>query len=185
MVRQGATALKDEVGATMDKQLIAKFAGAAALALLAGFLVVRAFRGHGGDGDGMVYFYDLSEKKLFAAPRASVPPIRGINDATADGVRAIVITASADAKDKKKQRIAYLEKYTPELKKLFEDARGGVEGAQAAGGTIRREDVPANTLVRRLPDSEWHTMNTPEGEKIVTEWNVPAPDGSYPTVCVP
>jgi hypothetical protein len=169
----------------MDKRLIIKLIATAALAVLAGILVVRAIRGHGGGREGMVYFYDLSEKKLFAAPRDSVPPIRGMNDATADGVRAIVITDSADAKDKKKQRIAYLEKYTPGLKKLFEDARGGGEGAQTAGGTIRREDVPANTLVRRLSDSEWHTMNTPEGEKIVTEWNVPGPDGAYPTVCVP
>jgi len=162
-----------------------RFVAAAALAVLAGILVLRAIRGSGGDGDGMVYFYDLSEKKLFAAPRASVPPIRGFNDATADGVRAIVITDASDVKDKKKQRIAYLEKYTSELKKFFEEARGGAEGAQAAGGTLRREDVPANTLVRRLADSEWHTMNTPEGEKIVTEWNVPGPNGAYPTVCVP
>ena len=30
--------------------------------------------------DALAYFYDLSERKLFVAPRTLVPPIRGIND---------------------------------------------------------------------------------------------------------
>ena len=57
------------------------------------------------------YFYDLSERKLFVAPRTLVPPIRGINNDEPDGMRAIVISTSGDPKDKAGQRIAYLERY--------------------------------------------------------------------------
>src|SRR2546427_3479791 len=66
------------------------------------------------------YFYDLSERKLFVAPRTPVPPIRGINNDEPDGMRAIVISTSGNPKDKASQKIAYLEKYAPELKQQFE-----------------------------------------------------------------
>ncbi len=166
----------------MLKQDQIKLIAGVLLAMVAAVLVLRTFR-HGPDSDGMVFFYDLSEQKLFPAPRASIPPIRGINNDEADGVRAIVISDSGDPKDRKRQRIAYLEKYTPQLKAGFEAARQ--HSADAPANVIRREEVPANTLVRRLTDKDWHRMNSPEGEKIVTEWNVPGLDGSYPSVCVP
>jgi hypothetical protein len=168
----------------MPKQDRIKLIAGLLLAAVAGMLVFRSFR-HGSDSDGMVYFYDLSEQKLFPAPRASIPPIRGINNEDADGVRAIVVSDSGDTKDRKRQRIAYLEKYTPELKAQFEAARSRSVDATSNALTIPREVVPANTLVRRLTDKEWYPMNSTEGEKIVTEWNVPGADGAYPSVCVP
>jgi hypothetical protein len=154
------------------------------LAGLAATLVFRSFRDRP-DSEGMVFFYDLSEQKLFPAPRASIPPIRGINNDEADGVRAIVVSDSGHPQDRKGQRVAYLEKYTPQLKARFEASRSRDADALSNGMAIHREEVPANTLVRRLTDKDWHPMNSPEGEKIVTEWNVPGPDGSYPSVCVP
>src|SRR6185369_13410645 len=41
----------------------------------AGFFLVRFFRQDDGVSE-KTYFYDLSEKKLFTAPRTSVPPIK-------------------------------------------------------------------------------------------------------------
>ncbi len=168
----------------MPKQDMIKLVAGLLLAAVAGVLVFRSFR-HGTDSDGMVYFYDLSEQKLFPAPRASIPPIRGVNNEEADGVRAIVISDSGDPKNRKRQRIAYLEKYTPQLKAEFEAARNRSADATSNAVAIPREVVPANTLVRRLTDKEWYPMNSPEGEKIVNEWNVPGANGAYPAVCVP
>jgi len=39
--------------------------------------------------------------------------------------------------------------------------------------------------VKRVEEGEWRAVNTPEGEKILGEWNVPGPDGKFPIVCVP
>jgi hypothetical protein len=195
VVRESAPALDDQrseehhageiLEGIMDKKTLMKMVGALLLVVFAGFLAVRAFRGEGGDSDGTVYFYDLSEQRLFPAPRASVPPIRGLHGDEADGVRAIVISDSGNRKHRKRQRIAYLEKYAPELKAQFEALRQSGATKESSPGTLRREEVPAKTLVRRLTDTKWHAMNTPEGEKIVSEWNVPGPDGAYPAVCVP
>jgi len=159
----------------------------AALALIAcaGFLVFRAFRSPRDESEGKIYFYDESLKKLFAAPRDSIPPIPGLDNAEPDGVRAIVIAPGGDPKNSKDRRIAYLEKYTPELKRQFEAVRQMGAAAEAAPGTLQREMIPANTLVRRENEAQWHPVNSPEGDRIVTEWNVPGPNGTYPAVCVP
>src|ERR1700682_5272728 len=71
------------------------------------------------------FFYDLSEKKLFAASREALPPIRGLNDAVEDAVRAVVIAANGNPQDKASRKIAYLEKYAPELKQRLEKVRNG------------------------------------------------------------
>ena len=151
-----------------------------AVALLGGatFLLVRFFR----QGDGVseqTYFYDLSEKKLFAASREALPPIKGLNNDEEDAVRAVVISVNADPKDKSGRKIAYLEKYAPEFKQQLEKVRAGQVDPLPRGAR--------NSLrfVRRVADTEWHPVSSPEGEKILTEWNVPGPDGKFPAVCVP
>lgn len=137
-----------------------------------------------GDGDpGVVdqdFFYDLSEEKLFTAPRTSVPPIVGLNDATEDAVRAVVISVTGNPRDKKSHQIAYLEKYTPELKRQFEEA-------QRSGNppTMGRGAAQHQRLVRRLHEPVWHSIASAEGEKIVTEWARPGPNGVMPVVCAP
>jgi len=40
-------------------------------------------------------------------------------------------------------------------------------------------------LVRRVTDDQWVPLTSPAGERIVSEWNVPGPDGRYPVVCAP
>jgi hypothetical protein len=130
--------------------------------------------------DGNAYFYDLAEQKLFVAPRSSIPPILGIKRGELTGVRAIVISANGDPKDKASRKIAYLEKYSPDLKQVLESVRAG-----------KTTDVPSHSerqgriFVRRFQDPEWYSVNSPEGEKIMTEWNVAGPEGKFPVVCAP
>ncbi len=148
-----------------------------ALALLAGagLIFFRFFSQNNGVSE-KTYFYDLNEKKLFATSREALPPIRGLNNAAEGAVRAVVISVNGNPKDRK---IAYLEKYAPELKEHLEKVRAG-----------QAEPLPRNTrdgfrFVKRADDAEWHAVNTPEGEKILGEWNVPGPDGRFPVVCSP
>src|SRR5262245_39883981 len=71
------------------------------------------------------YFYDLSEKKLFAVSREELPPIKGLNDDKEDAVRAVVISLSGHPEDPASHSIAYLEKYAPELKQNLAQIREG------------------------------------------------------------
>src|SRR6266404_4514693 len=97
-----------------------------ALALLAGagLIFFRFLRQNDGISE-QTFFYDLSEKKLFAASREALPPIRGLNDQEEDAVRAVVVSASANPDDPANRSIAYLEKYAPELKHSLEQVRAG------------------------------------------------------------
>src|SRR5436190_19911023 len=97
-----------------------------AVALLGGavIILVRFLK----QGDGIAeetFYYDLSEKKLFAGPREALPPIRGLNNAEEDGVRAVVIALNADPNDKANRKIVYLEKYAPGFKLQLEKVRTG------------------------------------------------------------
>jgi hypothetical protein len=162
----------------MNKSNILKLVLAVVLLSGAGWMFARFFRQNDGITE-KTFFYDLSEKKLFAASREALPPIRGINNAEEDAVRAVVVSINGNPKDKAARKIAYLEKYAPEFKLQIEKARAGqAEPPPRNGRQIYR-------FVRRVDDVEWHAVSTPEGEKILTEWNVSSPDGKYPTVCVP
>src|SRR5690242_13734097 len=96
-----------------------------AIALLAGavFMFVRFIRHDSGVVE-KTFFYDMSEKKLFAASRELLPPIRGLKGNKEDAVRAVVIS-SGNPKGKADQKIAYLEKYAPELKLHLKKVREG------------------------------------------------------------
>jgi hypothetical protein len=160
------------------------------LALAVVLLAGAAFRfshflGDRGRTDENAYFYDLSERKLFVAARTLVPPIRGINNDEPDGMRAIVISPSGNPKDKASQRIAYLEKYAPELKQQFEAMQSGQESSASSGGRIGRGAAQSFIYVRRLNEETWYPVNSTDGEKIMTEWQIPGTDGSVPVVCVP
>lgn len=132
------------------------------------------------DGSEKTFFYDLSEKKLFVGPRDAVPPIRGVNDAQTDAVRAVVISTNGEPANKRSWKIAYLEMYSPELKQEIEAARAA--GVSPAMG---RAEAQRHRFVRRLGDSGWYPMDSPQGEQIVTEWASPGPDGITPVVCSP
>jgi|ERR1035441_1612867 hypothetical protein len=131
------------------------------------------------------YFYDLAEQKLFLAPRGSIPPIQGMKGAAEAGVRAVVISTTGDPSDTKHRQIAYLQRYSPEIKQLFEEVRQARVEGRSAEGHIDRNEVPPNTWVRRLQDTNWYALNSAEGDKITSEWNTPGPDGRTPAVCTP
>jgi len=169
----------------MNKSKVFQLGLAVVLLVGAAVLFVRFWRGQSKDTEGLVYFYDLSEQRLFTAPRSAVPPIRGINNADEDGVRAVVISATGNPREKKNIQIAYLEKYTPELKAQIEALRRAEAAGQSTIGMIAHGVVPKNTLVRRLTDTAWVAVTTPAGERIVSEWNVAGADGRYPVVCAP
>jgi len=134
---------------------------------------------------GDAYFYDVQEQQLFVVPRGSIPPINGIKGAAMTGVRAIVIATNGNPADKKHFQIAYLEKYSPDIKQLFEEVRQARAAGRSEEGRIDRRQVHANTWVRRLYDTEWQSLDTAEGQNIASEWNKPGPDGRTPVVCSP
>ncbi len=162
----------------MNRTNIFKIALAVVLLGTAAFMSARFFRQEG-EFSEQTFFYDLSEKKLFAASREAVAPIRGLNDTQEDAVRAVVIAPDGNLKDKARRRIAYLEKYTPEFKERVEKVRLG-----------QAEPFPRGTrdvyrFVKRVEDPEWVIASSPEGGKILAEWNVPDATGKFPAVCAP
>src|SRR6266853_2865656 len=100
------------------------------LLALAVFFFVKFSPSHESQDD-QAYFYDLKEQKLFVAPRSSIPPIPGIKTKDLIGVRAVVISTNGNPKDKTSRKIAYLERYAPELKRVLEAVQAG-----------QRTDVP-------------------------------------------
>jgi hypothetical protein len=131
----------------------------------------------------LAYFYDLSEGKLFVRPQSSIPPIEGLTKGQLDGVRAVVISTNGDCSDKKARGIAYLEKCSPQLKQQME----AVQKAGAAAGSlpleIGRGEAGDHIFVRRLGEDKWYTRASPEGQKIMIEWQVEGP--KMAAVCVP
>lgn len=156
-----------------------KFAAAAALFGVAGLLVWRFLQDDGGVSE-KAFFYDLSEQKLFVAERGLVPPIRGVNDAEEDGVRAVVISTNGRPGDRRTWTVAYLETCTPELKQQLTAAR-----AAGTAPEISRTAAQTLRLVRRPQDREWVSLTTPEGERIVSEWATAGEGDSAPVVCTP
>jgi hypothetical protein len=161
----------------MNSSNAVKIVLAVALTGGAALMLARFFRSSNATVEE-TFFYDLNEKKLFAASRELLPPIRGLEGNEEGAVRAVVIS-SGNPKNKANQKIAYLEKYAPDLKQHLAKVRAG----QAE--PLPRGARDSSRFVKRVADAEWHPVNSPEGEKILAEWNVPGPDGKYPAVCTP
>src|SRR5882762_8610626 len=139
----------------MKRSNALKLALAVGLLGSATFMFTRFLRSENGVVE-QTFFYDLSEKKLFAGPREALPPIRGLNDAEEDAVRAVVISLNPDSKDKDSRKIAYLEKYAPEFKQQLEKVRAG------KADPLPRGSRDALRFVRRVDEVEWHPVSTPE-----------------------
>lgn len=161
-----------------------------ALALGAGLLWGRLRDARNvGETGAQVWFYDQSEKALYAVPRDTLPPHKGIGGAAHDGVRAVVAAPRLATGDPAQRRIAYLETYAPALRELFD----GVQAAQAAHrpypGPMPSRDSDffgTNTLVRRAQEAVWHPASSAQGIRIMSEWHAwRGPDGQPLVICVP
>lgn len=151
----------------------------AGLAAAAGIILLFRSIFGGARRDG-VYFYDVSAGRLFVAPRGSISPIRGIDGPGEDAFRAVVITRTGDPEDRRFREIAYLERYSPELKQQMEAAQAG--GPPPALG---RGASATHRWVRRTNDAEWVPLGSEAGERIVAEWAHPDARGVSPAVCSP
>ena len=163
--------------------------GAAGLVAI-GVLTARFSHLHqAGEQGARVWFYDQGTKHLYEAPRDTIAPDRAGGSHGRQGVRAVVVCFRGEQRDSRKRRIAYLEKYTLELKDLLERVR-----AARAAGQAAVEHIPArnsayfqtNTLVKRPEEASWSPASSPEGQRIMAEWRAwRGPDGQSPIVCVP
>lgn len=163
----------------MDKNAWIKLVAALVMLGVAVFFLVRFYTQGTGVSEN-AFFYDLSERKLFTGPRDAVPPIKGLNDAQEDAVRAVVISTNGNPADAASRKIAYLEMYSAELKQQMVQA-------QATGNSpaLGRSAAQAHRFVRRVTDSRWYPLNSDEAEKIVSEWLHAGPGGGPAVICTP
>lgn len=156
---------------------------------IGGWLAVSSIRsslrsGHAGN---RVWFYDESEKKLYSMPDTTIPPDKGIGGPSGDGEKAVVVTFGKDWHDRTNWRIAYLQKYTPELKKALDElmiARAAHRVFDGSAPSRQSEYFQSNTLLKRVEDHDWYPANSDEGKKILTEWRAwRGANGSGPVIC--
>ena len=149
------------------------------LAILFFFLFNRALP------EPMEFFYDESEDGLFEAPAGSIPPIRGINDNVVDGVRAILIAPKGKSRDASARRIAYLEKWSSQLKQQLEAAAKAKEAGYAVPNVIDRSARNFHRFVRTVDSPKWHSMNTDQAARIIAVLRTKDSQGKLPEVCTP
>ena len=155
-----------------------------ALAIVFAVAKVMHFRSDGEAG-ARVWFYDQGAQRLYAAPRDLLPP-DGNGDAR---VRAMVIGFHGLGNNVSQLTIAYLEKYSSDLKALLERA----QVAHAAKQPFK-EQIPSrgsayfqdNTMVKRPGEAFWHTLGSDEARQIMAEWrDWRGPTGQTPIISVP
>ena len=135
--------------------------------------------------EALDFYYDESEKKLFHAPATSIPPIKGINDEAYDGVRAILIAPKGKSGDESARRIAYLSKWSPQLKQQREAAIKAKEAGLAVPNIIDRSQRKYHQFVRTVDSSEWYSLNTDQAAKIIAVLRTKDSQGKLPEVCKP
>lgn len=156
-----------------------KIAAVLLLLAVAALVLFRAARGRATPGE-RGFFFDASANRIFTAARHAAPPIRGVDGPEEDGFRALVISTNGHPEDRDSWQVAYLERFSPELKKRTEEAQA--TGESLAMGRLEQQ---AHRFVRRPSDSEWVPMNDPQSEVILTGWAKPGPNGVTPVVCTP
>jgi|SRR5579863_1782090 len=168
----------------MDKKNALKSSAAIALIAVAIFLLARGLfsRSTSSEDGAQVWFYNEGAKKLYAMPRDSVPP-----DEKSRGVRAMVVTFRGQGN--KERKIAYLQSYSPDLKKMLEAAGAAHRASQPYTGKIPAQGsawFQDSTLVKRVTDSGWSTAGSDEGRQILAEWKTwRGPDGDEPIISTP
>lgn len=154
-----------------------------------GFGVTQWIRaGRTGDAAQRIWFYDESERRLYAVPGDTVPPHRGIGGAVDDGVRAVVVVARSERNDARRRRIAYLEKFGAPLKRVLEEVRAARAEGRVYPGRLPARDssfVETNTLVRAAEGAQWFIAASAEGREIVSRWRDWRGPGGEPLEVLP
>ena len=163
----------------MDSRKTIKLVLALVLLGVAAVLVSRSFSRTPAPGE-LAFFYDPSADRLFTAPSSSISPIKGIDNDEEDAVRAVVISTTGNPADRASWQIAYLERYSPELKRQMEEAR-------TTGGSpeMTRGMAQSHRFVRHVDDPQWHPLHSPEAEAILNAWLTAGPHGQPATFCTP
>jgi hypothetical protein len=160
------------------------FAALTALAIAFGVARMRHFGGDGESG-ARVWFYNQNANRLYPAPRDLIPP-DGDNDVR---VRAMVIGFQGMGNDVGRLKIAYLQKYSPELKSLLQRAEAARAADRPFGEKLASPNsayFQDNTLVKRPGEDSWHPVGTAEARQIMGEWRKwRGPAGQPPVISVP
>jgi len=156
---------------------------------LAGFLfalsILFFFFFNSAEKEALDFYYDESEKELFHAPATSIPPIKGVNDEVYDGVRAILIAPQGKSGYPSARRIAYLSKWSPQLKQQREAAIKAKEAGLAVPNIIDRSQRKYHQFVRTVNSTKWYSLNTDEAAKIIAVLRTKDSQGKLPEVCKP
>ena len=126
------------------------------------------------------FFYDVSAARIFTGPREAPPPIRGVDGPDEDAFRAVVVSVTGKPAERASWKVAYLEKFSAELKEKMLVAQRSGE-ALAMG----RMEMQAHRFVRRVQDEAWHPMSSAEAEVILSEWTTLGTGGATPVLCTP
>lgn len=159
-----------------------------AVAALGGFAVEierGQFRRASSAKDAAVWFFDERANRLYAASARLIPP----DGSEGNRVRANVVRFVGMPNDEGHVRIAYLEKYTPELKALLESAEAAHASRKPFAEKIPPQSSPyfrENTLLKRPGETTWHPLNGDEARQIVAEWHTwRGPNGELPMMSAP
>jgi len=120
------------------------------------------------------YFYDLSEKRLYVASTDTLPPDVGIGGEPGDGVEALVVRCPRCGR--RRDRIVYLTRLTPELRQRMLADRTSESG----GAAYSRAEIFQQTLVCRFGEDVWHPLSTDEGKAIRDSWATRCPEHGEP-----
>lgn len=130
------------------------------------------------------WFYDLNTKKLFVVDGDSIPPIDAPSGQLADGqpagVKAYVFSYLKDPKESERF-IGYLEKFTPEGKKMISSIRKSESNVTSQ----MVHQLNSNRFVRRPADSDWVAADSDEGRFILGQVSRVNESGQAPHYCSP
>jgi hypothetical protein len=131
-----------------------------------------------------VWFYDLNTNELFVADGDKIPPIKAPSDKLVDGepagVKAHVLSYIRDPNESERF-IGYLEKYTPEGKKLLSTVK-------KSGTGVTKEmiqELNKNRFVRTADDNRWFLADSDRGRAILEQVFRTNEKGERPHACIP
>jgi len=148
--------------------------------LVAIIAVTRARRNSSKPPEGQIWFYNLKTQELFAGSDRSVPPI-DTQSGAATAVQACVYTCDVNPKSTNRF-IAYLKKFSPELKQAIDAALQRADDQSSIGFMLERN--PEGVLVSSLEAAQWFPELSDQGQKIVAA-GIKSGGCPHPQICLP